>query len=128
VVASFQHCICTVNYNIGTLLTQDRRRVLQISINHKLLLLLHHFKVQITASAMEPNCNTNVNHNTFFQERGLACNSKLENYGRSSLAAGMANHAGEVSDKEKYPVLSGWGLEHGGDNPIPTERKTCSEP
>jgi hypothetical protein len=76
---------------------------------------------------MEPNCNTNVNHNTFFQVGGLACISKHENYGGSSLAAGMATHAGQVSGKEKYPVHSGWGLEHGGDNPIPTERKTCSE-
>jgi hypothetical protein len=49
--------------------------------------------------------------------RGLACISVLENYGGSSLAAGMATHTGRVStelpNKEKYPVLSGWGLEHG---------------
>lgn len=77
---------------------------------------------------MKPNCNTNVHHNTFFQVRGLACIRKLENYGGSSLAAGMATHVGQVSDKEKYPVLSGWGLEHGGDNPIPIKIKTSSEP
>jgi hypothetical protein len=77
---------------------------------------------------MEPNCNTNVNHNKFFQERGLARIIKLENYGGSSLAAGTATHAGQFSDKEKCPVLSGWGLEHGSDNLIPIERKTYSEP
>jgi hypothetical protein len=77
---------------------------------------------------MEPNCSTNVNHNTVFQVTGVTCISKLENYGGSSLAAGMATHAGKISDKEKYHVLAGWGLEHGGDKPVPTERKTCSEP
>jgi len=51
------------------------------------------------------------------------CIRKLENYGGSSLAAGMPTHAGQVSDKEKYPVLSGWGLEHGDDNPIPIKEK-----
>jgi len=44
--------------------------------------------MQITSSATEPNCNTNVHHNTFIQVRGLACIRKLENYGGSSLAAG----------------------------------------
>jgi len=57
---------------------------------------------------MEPNCNTNINHNTFFQVRGVTCFCKLENYGGSSLAAGMTTHARQVSDKEKYPVLAGW--------------------
>jgi len=48
---------------------------------------------------MAPNCNTNVNQNTFFQVKGLACLSKLENHGGSSLAAGVATHAGQVSEK-----------------------------